>query len=66
MNKIETGGFKLQITNSGNNTSISGDIFFDGDKDYIVKLHNNGKEFTDEDSDKAILLSLIDFLQCEI
>lgn len=67
MDKIEQDGFRLQITNIGNNTIVSGDINFDPvTKKFIVTLHNNGKEFINEESDKAIMLALSDWLQCKI
>jgi hypothetical protein len=67
MDKIEQDGFRLQITSSENNTIVSGDINFDlGTKKFIVTLHNNGKKFVSEEKDKAIMLALLNWLQCEI
>lgn len=67
MDKIEQDCFRLQITSSGNNTIVSGDINFDPvTKKFVVTLHNNGKEFINEESDKAIMLALLDWLQCKI
>lgn len=67
MNGIKSDGFRLQITSSGNNTIVSGDINFDlSTKKFIVTLHNNGKKFVSEEEDKAIMLALLNWLQCEI
>lgn len=55
-------GFRLQITSMGNNTIVSGDLSPNKHDGFVVKLHNNGKEFVNKDSDRAVLIALVDWL----
>ena len=72
MKKVPVGEFRAEINRQSSQVIISGDILFINDisyineKVYIVKLHNNSREFRDEDPDRAILLAMSEFLEIEI
>lgn len=66
MNKREN-EFRLQIAQDVGNITISGDIVFNiRTNEYTAKLHNNGREFIDSDSNKAILKSFVSWFEIEI
>lgn len=65
MNRLKPDGFRLQITNMGNNMVVSGDLSFNKHEGFVSKIHNNGKEFVNKDADKAVLSALSDWLSGE-